>query len=179
MNLKVKRVLFCKDKKKVKEIYFTAFPKKERMPFGMMLALSILPTTKFVAYYDEDQVCGFLYYGKVARQVFVMFFAVDEQLRSKGYGSEILGMLHKKYPKCRSTVTIDPPIEGSLDLEIRQRRKQFYQRNGFVDSKYDIKLYGIIQQILVSGGTFSKARFSAFLLAYSCLAIIPKVKTRQ
>ena len=178
MNLKVKHVLFCKDKKKVKEIYFSAFPKKERMPFGFMLVLSCLPTTKFLAYYDEGTVCGFLYYGKVGRQVFVMFFAVDEQLRSSGYGSEILSMLHKKYPKCQITVSIDPPIEGTSDSEIRQRRKQFYQRNGFIDSEYDIKLNGMMQQVLVSGGAFSKTRFSAFLLAYSCLAIIPRLRRR-
>lgn len=79
--------------KDVKAVYYDSFPPSERMPFWMMIAMSKLWNTKFFSFYDNEKLCGFLYLAVQLRQVFVMFFAVDKELRSKGYGSEILNEL--------------------------------------------------------------------------------------
>lgn len=44
----------------VKRIYLDAFPKEERMPFSMMVAMSKLWNTNFWAFYDKDVLCGFV-----------------------------------------------------------------------------------------------------------------------
>ena len=74
----------------VKQIYFDTFPKKERMPFPMMVAMSKLWKTDFFSFYDGDTLCGFIYLAHNRNIIFVMFFAVDEKLRSKGYGKQML-----------------------------------------------------------------------------------------
>ena len=45
----------------VKNIYIDSFPKNERMPFSMMVAMSKLWNTDFLAFYDKDALCGFIY----------------------------------------------------------------------------------------------------------------------
>ena len=84
----------------VKRIYFGAFPKEERMPFSMMVAMSKLWNTNFWAFYDKDVLCGFVYTAVNRKLVFIMFLAVDEALRSQGYGSAMLQKISKKYPFC-------------------------------------------------------------------------------
>ncbi|NLG04476.1 MAG: GNAT family N-acetyltransferase [Clostridia bacterium] len=177
-GLRIENVLFSKHKKQIKEIYIDSFPKEERMPFGMMIFMTCFITTKFFAYYDGDTLCGFIYMAKIGRQIFILFFAVDEKLRSKGYGAKILGEIRARYPKCNIVVSIEHCGEDAPELELRQRRKGFYMRNGYSDSGYNIKLAGVEQELLVSGGEFNKVRFTLFLLGYSCLAIIPKIWKR-
>lgn len=174
----VKHVLFCKEKKQIKKIYEDAFPKKERMPFVLMVAMSLLLTTKFFAFYDNERLCGLIYMAKIGRQAFIMFFAVDEQLRSKGYGAKILGILKNKYPNCKIVVSIEPCNESAQNFTLCQRRKNFYLQNGFCDTGYNIKLNGINQEILISGGAFRRVTFSVFLIFYSCFAIIPNIRKR-
>lgn len=58
----------------VKEIYFDSFPKNERMPFPMMVVMSKLWNTEFLAFYDNDKLCGFIYLAHNRKVVFVMFF---------------------------------------------------------------------------------------------------------
>ena len=165
-------ILLCKDKRKIKGIYYESFPSKERMPWVMMLFLSMLPTTKFKAIYDDEKLCGFIYFGVLGKHVFVMFFAVDSELRNCGYGSKILSELKERYPKKTIVVTIEPTVNTSLD--IRGRRKQFYIRNNFAETGCFIKSFGDLQEILVCGGTFNRKTFSMFLLSYSFFAIWPR-----
>ena len=82
----------------VKRIYFEAFPLKERMPFPLMVAMSKLWNTQFWSFYDNNTLCGFVYLAHSRKIVFVMFFAVERSLRSKGYGSAILREIQSRYP---------------------------------------------------------------------------------
>ena len=84
MSLHVEKVWRSKRKKEIKNIYMSSFDKKDRMPFFMMIAMSFLWNTEFFAFYDGDILCGFIYMATIHRMSFVMFFAVDEKLRSKG-----------------------------------------------------------------------------------------------
>ena len=104
-----KNVVFCKDKRTIKKTYYESFSQTERMPWTLMLLLSCTPTTRFRSFYDDEKLCGFIYYGALSSYVFVMFFAVDVELRGRGYGSKILAELRTQYPNRKILVTIDPP----------------------------------------------------------------------
>ena len=52
MQLEMRKVRL--DSTDVKRIYFDAFPKKERMPFPMMVAMSKLWHTQFWGFYYAD-----------------------------------------------------------------------------------------------------------------------------
>ena len=109
----------------IKRIYFEAFPKRERMPFPLMVAMSKLWNTQFFGFYDGDIPCGLIYLASNRKIVFVMFFAVDKCLRSKGYGSFILQQIKNKDPDKKIIVSIEPCDEIAPDFELGNRRRTF------------------------------------------------------
>lgn len=175
MCLRVERVRSSKRKKEIKRIYTDAFSKKDRMPFPMMVAMSYLWNTEFLCYYDGNTLCGLIYLATIGRQTFVMFFAVDEKLRSRGYGSQILDYVQKAHPNNKIIITIEPCCDKSAgDLAVRIRRKDFYLRNGYQETGYYMKL-GATQEIIIKNGEFSKPEFQMFFAAYSFLTMYPKI----
>ena len=159
----------------IKRIYFEAFPKRERMPFPLMVAMSKLCNTQFFGFYDGDIPCGFIYLASNRKIVFVMFFAVDKCLRSKGYGSFMLQQIKNKYPNKKIIVSIEPCDDIAPDIELRKRRKTFYMKNGYKETGYMMKLNGVVQEIMVTNGEFMKKEFCSFFLTYSFGSIYPKI----
>lgn len=173
--MKIEKVIISKNKKNIKELYLSSFPKEERMPFIMMLLMSCLWNTEFLAFYDEDKLCGIIYLAVLRKQTFIMFFAVDEKLRSHGYGSRILDEVEKLYPKNQLIVSIEPCFENVENIEQKLRRKKFYLRNGYVETGYFMKLAGQKQEILIKNGMFDKRQFRIFFALYSCGVVMPKL----
>ena len=159
----------------VKRIYFESFPKSERMPFPLMVAMSKLWNTDFLGFYEEDTLCGFIYLAHNRKIVFVMFFAVDAALRSKGFGSAILQEIQKKYPTKKIIISIEPCDEAAPDIEIRKKRKAFYLRNGYKETGYMIKLAGVVQEIIIANGEFNKSQFKRFFVLYSNGTMWPRI----
>ena len=153
--------------KKVKEIYKEAFTKEERMPFFMMLLMAKNKNTDFLAFYDEDILCGFAYMAVIDNTTFVMFFAVDKTIRSKGYGSKILKKIQSLYPNNKIIVSIEKCNEEVENKEQRWRRKKFYLDNGYIETGYLIELQKIEQEILITNGSFDKDEFLSFFKQYS------------
>lgn len=159
----------------IKGIYVEAFPKKERMPFPIMVAMSKLWNTQFFGFYDGGTPCGLIYLVSIRKIVFVMFFAVDKRLRSKGYGSSILQQLKDKYPDKKIIISIEPCDDNAPDIALRKRRKSFYMRNGFIETGYMVKMNGVAQEIIITNGEFVKWEFRLFLAFYSNGILWPKI----
>lgn len=173
MQLDIKKVkLSSRD---IKRIYFDAFPKNERMPFFMMVLLSKLWNTQFLSFYDGDIPCGFIYFAVNRKMIFIMFLAVDESLRTKGYGSAILKEIKNRYPDKKIMVSIEPCDDSAPDIEIRKRRKAFYGRNGYSETDFQIKLSGVVQDVLIANGEFRKNEFLLFFIIYSNGTVWPKI----
>lgn len=175
LELKVEKVLFCKDKKQIKKIYTSSFQKEERMPFLLMMIMSCLWNTEFLAFYDGEILCGMIYLATIGKQSFIMFFAVDKGQRSKGYGGIILSKIKAMHPKNKIIVSIEPCNKESTDIEFCKRRKRFYMHNGYKDTGYIMKLGGTVQEVLINGGEFKKSSFVRFFMLYSNLTLIPKI----
>lgn len=161
--------------KNVKDIYFEAFPKSERMPFPMMVAMSKLWNTDFLEFYDADTSCGFVYLAHNSKVVFVMFFAVDKDLRSRGYGSAILQEIQDIYSDKKIIISIEPCDKSATDIELRTRRKDFYMRNGYKETGYMMKLNGVVQEIIIINGEFNKNQFRIFFALYSNGTVWPRI----
>lgn len=175
MNLKVEKVVKSKRKQEIKEIYLSSFLKEDRMPFLLMCMLSYLWNTEFLSFYDEDTLCGFVYMATIRKVTFVMFFAVDKKLRSKGYGSYILNKVQSLHPNNKILVSIEPCHNDTEDIEQKLRRKKFYLLNGYTETGYFIKLGGKKQELLIKNGTFDKRELIIFFMIYSNFVIIPKI----
>lgn len=149
-----------KDIHKIKSIFKYSFPKEERMPFFMMLLLSKTQNMEFISFYDGDTLCGFVYMASNQNITFIIYLAVDEQLRSKGYGSCMISDIQQMYPNNKIVLYIDQPDEDALDKEQRIKRKAFYLRNNFKESGYLVQSTPkVLQEVLVKNGAFVEYEF--------------------
>ena len=109
------------------------------------------------------------------KMIFIMFLAVDESLRTKGYGSAILKEIKNRYPDKKIMVSIEPCDDSAPDIEVRKRRKAFYRKNGYGETGYIIKLSGVVQEIMITNGDFDKKEFLLFFIFYSNGTVWPKI----
>ena len=173
MQLSVQTVGFFS--RNVRQMYLNAFPPAERMPFPVMVAMSKLWHTDFLEFYDGDILCGFVYLAHNRKLVFIMFLAVDEKLRSKGYGSAILHEIQNRYPDKKIIVSIEPCDAMAPDLALRTSRKAFYSRNGYRETGYRMRLSGVEQELLICNGQFDIREFRLFFALYSNGTVWPKI----
>lgn len=98
MNLRLRKYNISKESKdKVKELYFSAFPKDEQLPYWMMKLLSRKKSADFYSIYDKNDFVGLAYVATYKDTAYLFFFAIDEKQRGKGYGSAFLSALKEKY----------------------------------------------------------------------------------
>lgn len=146
----------------VKALYESAFPANERIPIKHLLDNKI--KREFWAFFDGDLFCGFsnsITHGSITN---IVYFAVVPELRSRGYGSKILQAIREKHPDASIVVDIEVE-ENSKDaeeLERRNRRRDFYLRNGFDSSPVDYVWQGEHYRLLSAGGTVTEKEFRDF-----------------
>ncbi len=66
--------------------------------------------------------------------VFILFLAVNDRLRSSGYGSAILEWLKEQSAGKAICLTIEDPYIRTENMEQRLKRLAFYVRNGFYET---------------------------------------------
>jgi GNAT superfamily N-acetyltransferase len=144
-----RKVSFCEhvleektDFSSAKRLYRSAFPKEERVPFGLLRLLALRKGIELVCYREGETFCGFTYTVTEGNVVFVLFFAVNEALRGQGYGSSILKFLRKKNPGRTVILNVEPLDPEAENAKERVRRVRFYEKNGFFDAGYDIDEIG-------------------------------------
>ena len=163
--------------REVRRIYRDAFRPGERMPFFMMVFMSFFGNTRFEAFYDGETLVGFLYYAVSFRQVFLMFFAADKSLRGRGYGREMLDSVATRFPKKVIITSIGD--DAGEDAETVRNRRRLYEKCGFAQSGYNIRMNGIPEEVLTRNGQFSKVRFRIFMALYSFGTQWPKIWKRE
>lgn len=137
MELKRQKVkLFSKSSCDVKNLYLSAFPAVERVPYFSMLLTSYRELADFYAYYDGDDFVGLAYVLQNEDVVYLFFLAVNPQIRSRGYGSEILQDIKKISGNRPVVLAIEPMDEKADNFDQRLKRVRFYEKNGFHITAY-------------------------------------------
>ena len=131
---------------KVRQLYFTAFPKEERIPWPLVRLNMLRRDIGLTAFLDGDTFCGFTYSVTCGGLYMPLFFAIDTPLRSKGYGSAVLSLLKERYGTV--VLNIEPLVEDAPNLPERQHRYGFYRHNGFLDTGYHVWEVGGMFRIL-------------------------------
>lgn len=132
-----------KYKNKIKSLYLNAFPKNERFPFYILKHSVKKEKSILKGIFEADKFIGMYYIVKCKESFYLMYFAVDENMRNKQYGSKILDDLKAKYN------TIFLSIEKPND-EISLSRKNFYLRNGFYETYKFYEDNGVVYELLCS-----------------------------
>lgn len=150
MTITSRPIKAAPDQAQIKNLYMTAFPKEERLPWWVLRNWPALGRSALTAYYDGDTFCGFTFTATEGDILYVMFLAVNSRLRGQGYGSAILGLLKQT----GKTILLNVELldESAPNYAERVRRMAFYQKNGFSDSGYNIREVGGVFRILSSTG---------------------------
>ncbi len=131
---------------RAKALYLSAFPREERLPWWILMLNSRRRGIDLTAFLDGDSFCGFTASVTVEGLHFLLFLAVDDSRRGKGYGSAILQTLKARYPRINLNVeTLDP---AAPNLAQRQRRFAFYRKNGFFDTGWHVWEVGGMFRVL-------------------------------
>lgn len=147
MNLKT--VAIGKDPalcRRAKALYMRAFPKEERLPWWVLRLNALRSGIDLTAFLDGDEFCGFTASVTADGLHFLLFFAVEDDLRGKGYGSAILSALKRVHPEV--VLNVEPLIESAPNLEERKRRFAFYGKNGFFDTGWHVWEVGGMFRVL-------------------------------
>lgn len=139
------------DKKLIKELYYESFDKDERFPFCLLRKCSKEKNVSFNVLYNKDKVIGFQYIIEYDNIAYLMYFAIEKNQRNNGYGSEILKELNRSYKK----VLLCIEKENEQVSDIKYKRKQFYLRNGFVDTNKYIVDNNVEYELLCSNSNLN------------------------
>ena len=143
------------------DLYERNFPENERIDAEILTAKAEKPCFPFTAYYDEETFVGFTFASVTDDAVFLIYFAVAEDLRFKGYGSGILGKLTADYAPRRVMLTSEPADQDADNCAQRLKRLAFYERNGLYDTGYKLLDHGDEYCILSTPAPFSEPVYRA------------------
>ncbi len=138
--------------KQIKELYYTAFPRDERAPFGMMTRKARQGKGRMLAAKDGGTFVGFAYIIENADCAYLFYLAISPETRGRGYGSAILGKLRETYKDKRLFLARESLDPASDNYEQRVRRHEFYLRNGFEDLACKIREYKVTFDVMSIGG---------------------------
>ena len=136
----------------LKRLYETAFPEGEQIPYNDLIHLMDVMDIDYTAYYDGEMFVGLTMVLRLPRYNWGWYFAVQENLRGKGYGQDILRAMLDKYRNGHPfVIDIESPLQADApNAEQRKRRHAFYLRNGLKDSGTNRTYNGITFTILTS-----------------------------
>lgn len=132
--------------RRAKALYLRAFPKEERLPWSILLLNARRSGIGLTAFLDGDRFCGFTSSVTADDLHFLLFFAVEDELRGQGYGSAILSAIQEEYPHV--VLNVEPLEETAPNLPERQRRFAFYRKNGFFDTGWHVWEVGGMFRVL-------------------------------
>ena len=146
---------------KVLELYERAFPANERWGISAVLD-DETGISELFGFFDGELFCGFvilLNWGDIAH---IIYLAVSEELRGRGYGSEVINIVRSIKPGRRLLIDIERPEQGLENNAQRLRRKAFYERNGCHEAKVYYSWRGESYEIMISGGEITSREYFRF-----------------
>ena len=151
MKLTAKPVhLFCTEFNKSTHLLKSAFPKKEQTSVFLLLLGALRKGTHFTAFYDEDKFVGLLYTIENGRYYFILYLAVNPEMRSGGIGGEILDYAYAQAGDRNIVLNVEPLDSAADNIEQRKRRIAFYARHGICETGYGFAMDGVAYSVLAS-----------------------------
>ena len=163
--------------REVKQLFLSAFPPEERRNLlTLWLLNAVRPQVALRAYREKDCFCGFSLTVDSEKYLYLSFIAVNPALRGQGYGSQILEQLQAAHPQQALLVEVGAPDEHAENCGQRQKRIEFYRRNGFVDLERTITGRGVTYRLLSTDPEFDRAAYRK-IFSYLSFGLRAKLRT--
>ena len=129
------------------------FPKSERKPFfAIEKSLRKGQYVCCAAFNDVDEITGYAFFLTNNGSDYLLdYFAVRKDLRGTGVGSAFLKNLSKTVLQDALCVLVEidnPRLSAGREKQIYERRRQFYIRNGLIDTGVETKTFGVEFRLL-------------------------------
>lgn len=152
------------DKKKLKEIYISSFPSYERMPFFRLTNSSKKDKGfELLSIYDNETVIGFFYVILQKDICLILYFAIDEDKRSLGFGSQAITLIKEHFIGKRIFLYIEQIKPKAQNYEQQVKRKDFYVRNNFRPTNFQVVLSTEVFEVLIYGNEIEKEEYIQIL----------------
>lgn len=156
------------NKKHAECLYLTAFPAIERHPLNELYEGCEKGNCEWLLFTDQNKFIGMAYMILHDDIAFLLYLAVDDPQRNKGYGTKILTTLNELYKGKELILLIESLREKCDNKKIRIRRKGFYLRNGLHDTQYVQPCENgmVLYDILSTNTTFDVNHYMNFVHNY-------------
>lgn len=139
-------------RKQIYELYMRAFPADERKPFSLIEECQRRGCCDILAIQKMDGTfAGLAITLRNEEIVLLDYFAVEDQFRGEGIGSEGLRALQEKFSDHAFILEIESTRKLKDESDLRIRRKNFYLRNGMQMMDYVVMLFGVEMEMVTSG----------------------------
>lgn len=163
-----------------------AFPNSELLPMSYIELMVQNGNAFFTAFYDnhdnngsdnnnESVFVGLAFVVTTDKMAFLFYLAVNNKIRSKGYGSAILEMIKRKYESKIIILDVEWLDENAQNIEQRIKRVEFYKRSGFDNTNVRLEWRGEVFDILATSNDFSQADFTELLNVFTGYFYVPKM----
>lgn len=149
--------------KQISDLYASAFPKDEQMPFGLTRLATLTRRGVMLCGMDEETFVGFMSLLTNGDAVYLFYFALTEEKRGQGYGTKMLQMLREMYPHHRIFLAREQLDETAANYAQRKRRHEFYLRGGLVDYPLYIREGDVVFDVMGCGGLPTAEEYDAIL----------------
>lgn len=128
------KVVEEKQWEEIKDIYFEAFPKRERKPYYSLRRSVKKKKAILMTAVEGEQLLGFVVLIPYQNTMMVDYLAVSSKIRSKGTGSYIMRNVCEAFSDKKIVLLIERLDDKADNQEQRIARRKFYLKNGFDSS---------------------------------------------
>lgn len=156
-----------KDYEKIKCLALDAFPGAEYFDPDELVLMTKHDGFEFVALYADEVFVGYLVYQRYKELTYLFFLAIEEAYRTKGYGSEAIKWLFDKYKDSEQVVDFEIVDASFANYEERNKRRNFYLKNGYKPTKCHVCNRGVDYEIMCNSDNFSLDSFKEMLETFN------------
>ena len=148
---------------KVEALALEAFPPEEYLAPGELIRMAAEDGFDFLALYDENVFVGFMVVMTHKTMAYLFFLAIEKSFRSMGYGSKALRTLRAIYPNMQQVVDMEKQDDSAANQRQREKRRQFYIRNGYQATGTFLSYLGVDYEVLCMDDDFDLALFKELM----------------
>lgn len=150
---------------KLSALYREAFPENERLDLERSLD-KWTEGNDLIAFYEAEgsakAFAGFVWMLTKGDLSHILYFAITEEKRGRGLGSEALEALRKLYIGKRIIADVEDPDTACDNAAERRKRIRFYEQAGYHLTDVRYLWQDEFYIMMVSGGELTKEEFEAF-----------------
>ena len=148
------------------KLYRASFEEWERIPFFALRARSAAKEVEMLAFCEDGEFCGFACLTLNETAAYVQYLAVEESMRGRGLGGQMLDALASHYEGKSVALDIRAVRPGTDGAKLRaQHRKLYtqhrklYTQHDYKASGYGYKDGGVVYEILVHGEKLERQEY--------------------